>query len=111
MEILNEDTPVMYVKSFIKEVLNGSTSIKDFNDKRINAEKNRPMLVLKDGHICQTREAGRFTQEAMEEAKKSKLPKEDLRYINRALNDYISRKTEAIRKYASVVSEESYFDY
>ena len=69
MEILNEDTPVMYVKSFIKEVLNGNTSIKDFNDKRINAEKNRPMLVLKDGHICQTREAGRFTQEAMEEAK------------------------------------------
>ena len=111
MEMLNEDTPVMYVKSFIKEVLNGSTSIKDFNDRRINAEKNRPMLVLKNGHVCQTKEAGRFTQEAMEEAKKNKLPEEDLRYINRALTDYVSRKAEAIRKSASVVSEESYFNY
>ena len=111
MEILNEDTPVTYVKSFIKEVLNGNTSIKDFNDRRINAEKNRPMLVLKDGHVCQTREVGRFTQEAMEAARKNKLPEEDLRYINRALTDYVSRKTEAIKKSASVVSEESYFNY
>ena len=111
MKILNEDTPIMYVKSFIKEVLNGNTSVEDFNNKRINAEKNRPMLVLKDGHVCQTKEAGKFTQEAIEEAKKNKLNEKDLHYINRALNDYVSKKIEVIKKSALVVSEESYFNY